>query len=118
MIEALYHQVIAGNKTQTRRSGGLEEVNGRKATKSKPAILTNPNNWKLGARIVGVYDSSKDLFPAGIADFFKPGPIIGYEFVPKDAGIIEITSAGNLLCNPRNQICFILYFKIYRFRSP
>lgn len=27
MIESLYHQVVAGNKTQTRRSGGLKEVN-------------------------------------------------------------------------------------------
>lgn len=28
VIEPLYHQIIAGNKTQTRRSGGLDKVNG------------------------------------------------------------------------------------------
>jgi hypothetical protein len=34
MIEALYHQVIAGNKTMTRRSSGLELVN------------ENPDEWE------------------------------------------------------------------------
>lgn len=47
MIETLYHQTVAGNKTQTRRSGGLDAVNGCKATKTKPAIVTNPDDWIL-----------------------------------------------------------------------
>jgi hypothetical protein len=53
MIEPLYHQTKKGLKTQTRRSGGLEEVNGREAVKNKkgeiikPAIITNPDDWDL-----------------------------------------------------------------------
>lgn len=47
MIEPGYHQVIAGNKTQTRRSGGLEMVNGAKATKKKAAIIANPDDWEI-----------------------------------------------------------------------
>lgn len=46
-IEPLYHQIIKGNKTQTRRSGGLEQINGCKATKNKPAIVTNPDKWEF-----------------------------------------------------------------------
>lgn len=47
MIEPLYHQTVAGKKRQTRRSGGLDEVNGREATKTKPAIVTNPTEWLI-----------------------------------------------------------------------
>lgn len=35
MVEPLYHQTIAGNKTMTRRSGGLDAVN------------SDPDNWAL-----------------------------------------------------------------------
>jgi hypothetical protein len=53
MIEPLYHQTVAGNKTQTRRSGKLEVVNGRKAVKNKSgeitkaAIDTSPDKWEM-----------------------------------------------------------------------
>lgn len=42
VIEPLYHQIVAGNKTQTRRSGGLEEVN------------KNPDEW---TKVLFTYDS-------------------------------------------------------------
>lgn len=45
MVECLYHQTTKGFKTMTRRSGGLDAVNGCKATKKKPAIVTDPDKW-------------------------------------------------------------------------
>lgn len=35
MLEILYHRTVSGHKTQTRRSGGLQEVN------------ENPDDWKI-----------------------------------------------------------------------
>lgn len=73
-IEPLYNQIVAGNKTQTRRSGGLDAVNGRKATKTKTAIITNPDDWEecgasfirnskgVGIERVGFRKSETDIF--------------------------------------------------------
>lgn len=51
-IERMYHQIIAGNKTQTRRSGGLDRINGCKEVRKngkviKEAIITHPDNWEI-----------------------------------------------------------------------
>lgn len=57
MIEPLYHQTIAGNKTQTRRSGGLEMVN-------KYMDEFDPPVWveeKIGKNIVS------------LVEFMRPG---------------------------------------------
>lgn len=54
MIEALYNQTIKGLKTQTRRSSGLEQVNGCDATKTKPAIIANPDDWNLDVDFTSV----------------------------------------------------------------
>lgn len=40
MIEPLYHQVVAGNKTQTRRAGGLDVVN------------NNPDKWDAPVKVI------------------------------------------------------------------
>lgn len=44
-IEYLYGRTIDGYKTMTRRIGGLNLVNGAPATKTKPAIISNPDDW-------------------------------------------------------------------------
>lgn len=62
MVECLFHQTIKGLKGMTRRSGGLDAVNGRKATKTKPAIVTNPDDWEVIAR---THDDSGDEKPIG-----------------------------------------------------
>lgn len=62
MVECLFHQTIKGLKGMTRRSGGLDAVNGRKATKTKAAIVTNPDDWEVIAR---THDDSGDEKPIG-----------------------------------------------------
>lgn len=55
MIEPLYHQVVAGLKTQTRRSGGLKEVNDQFTA-----------NWHLNKSILNI---STGVFEATFKDF-------------------------------------------------
>lgn len=87
MIEPLYHQVIAGNKTQTRRSGGLEIVNGAKATKKKPAIIANPDNWE----ITGSTGEENQLEEVDLCDFME--------------------TQRNIHCSPRYKIGEVLFLK-------
>jgi hypothetical protein len=56
MIEPLYHQVVAGNKTQTRRAGGLQEVN------HKPDLWFNIGLDKEKA--IFLFNQSKQRNPA------------------------------------------------------
>lgn len=87
MIEPLYHQVIAGKKTQTRRSGGLEMVNGAKATKKKPAIIANPDNWE----ITGSSGEENQLEEVDFCDCMD--------------------TQRNIHCSPRYKIGEVLYLK-------
>lgn len=90
MIEPLYHQTIRGCKTQTRRSGGLDQVNGRKATKDKPAIITDPDNWE----ITGSLQTTMDDLTLEEVDFCE------YRSTQK-----------NIKCKPRYHVGEVLFLK-------
>jgi hypothetical protein len=52
-IEPLYHQIVAGNKTQTRRSGGLEVVN---VELDFLGEKYSPDDWALCESDIGVFE--------------------------------------------------------------
>lgn len=82
-IEHLYHQIVAGRKTQTRRSGGLEAVNG------------SPDGWELAA--TGIYA--------------PPGDGIAWQgFMKKGDGFIAFVNP-EVACKPRYKVGEVLYLK-------
>lgn len=88
MIEPLYHQTVAGNKTQTRRSGGLESVN------------ETPDKWtKIG--------HTTYIGGEGYPDKFG----IGVNFVPAGLGLIKSCMVEQTICKPRYKIGEVLYLK-------
>lgn len=86
-IEPLYHAIVAGRKTQTRRSGGLDAVNGCKATKKKAAIIANPDNWE----ITGYTGDDNTMEEVDFCDF-------------KD-------TQRNIHCKPRYRVGEVLFLK-------
>lgn len=92
-IEILYHAIVAGKKTQTRRSGGLEKVNGRKATKTKKAIITTPDEWEKASRTI-----------------YTDGTLSEQWFMKKGGGIINYVN-GSIGCKPRYRVGEVLYLK-------
>lgn len=56
-IEPLYHQIVAGNKTQTRRSGGLEYVN------------ENPDEWDAPVWV----EERINKKTVSLVEFMRPG---------------------------------------------
>lgn len=95
-IEPLYHQIVAGNKTQTRRSSGLELVNGRNATKKQPAIITNPDDWTKTTTVISLKQIARD-YVSGQHSYWV-------EFVDKKYGKLTI-------CKSRYKIGEVLYLK-------
>jgi hypothetical protein len=88
MIEPLYHQTIAGNKTQTRRSGGLEEVN------------KNPDGWVTVGSLIS--------YPNGQLN----GNIEELTFETKEHIISgEVAGKVRATCKPRYKVGEVLYIK-------
>ena len=54
-IEPLYHRIISGHKTQTRRSGGLEEVNVF-GIEGDNIFDFSPNDWTLCDSDINVFE--------------------------------------------------------------
>lgn len=108
MIEPLYKQTIVGRKTMTRRSGGLDAVNGREATKTKPAIVTNPDEWSIVGKGIGLVSPQKAF--DNIVDMFEnrepkhSSPLIQVDFR-------NSTNGRSVTCKPRYNVGEVLYLK-------
>ncbi|MCW3111337.1 MAG: hypothetical protein JWQ09_5843 [Segetibacter sp.] len=83
-IEPLYHQIVAGNKTQTRRSGGLEVVN------------KNPDEWVLNGRFLSIKEIVREINEDKLA-------ACDYLF--------ENTVGTKVWCKPRYKVGEVLYLK-------
>lgn len=114
MIEPLYHQTVAGRKTQTRRSGGLELVNGCKATKTKPAIISNPDDWNKHAIGVGL-NSPKESFD-NLIELFE-GREVKHHSPLMEVLFYNVKNGKMVTCKPRYKIGEVLYLKEPRYTT-
>lgn len=94
MIEPLYHQTVAGNKTQTRRSGGLEIVNGT-AKICGPQPL--PDFWRYTGALISLKDASLSIQN-------KPHRLLARFTTQSGPG-------PGIICKPRYKIGEVLYLK-------
>lgn len=88
-IEPLYHQIVSGNKTQTRRSGGLEEVNVQ------------------GIEGDGLWDWSPDDWGIKGATVVHDEVGFGFEAIT----FINKKDESTVRCKPRYKIGEVLYLK-------
>jgi len=103
MVEPLYHQTVAGLKTQTRRDGGLDEVNGRGASKTKPAIETDPDEWLIDEVDTGAAIPWVSFNGENTGD---PKPIISVTFRKKNTHL-----NWPPVCKPRYKVGEVLFIK-------
>jgi len=87
-IEPLYHQIIAGNKTQTRRSGGLAEVNDTSTEMN--GHVRSPDDWNKG-KLYRIQTDSGDVL---LNQMFKSN-----------------RGDRSVICKPRYKIGEMLYLK-------
>lgn len=101
-IEPLYHKIVAGEKTQTRRSGGLEAVNykvelawnTKTQTYTKEILVNISDQWEKAAPV---------MYPPS-------GNFCSQYFIKKGTGLIAYVNAKDE-CKPRYKIGEVLYLK-------
>ncbi len=98
MIEPLYHQTVAGLKTMTRRSGGLDAVNGTDDEFYGPQPL--PDFWMKISHTTFIGGKN---WP----DEFN----VGYGFCPKHLGLIASIQYPEIICKPRYRVGEVLFLK-------
>jgi hypothetical protein len=76
-IEPLYHQIVKGNKTQTRRSGGLEEVNVQ-GIPGDSLWDWSPDDWSICESDIGIFEfhNKKEQSWAQCKPRYKVGEVL------------------------------------------
>lgn len=103
-VECMYHQIVAGNKTQTRRSGGIEAVNQRVELivdednhgHHKEVIVNSSDEWSLNGRFISTKEIVRELTGKSLSHCHY---------------LFENTVGTKVWCNPRYRVGEVLYLK-------
>lgn len=104
MIEPLYNQVIKGNKSQTRRSSGLEAVN------QLVELKVDEDNHGHYKEVIVNSSDEWDLVAAGM-HAMPHNQISSVLFIRKNIKRGEVTDADSVILKPRYKIGEVLYMK-------